>query len=147
MWATTGLATTLVAAAAVVLAVVIAARTSTNGVAWLVAAAGTLAIVGLAAASAARVVLDYRNFRYEVTPQGLFVSRGWLWRSWQIVPHSRVQTVDTLAGPLHRLFGLVTVQVTTASAAGGTAIPGLAQPVAAALVNELARRAELEEGT
>jgi membrane protein YdbS with pleckstrin-like domain len=58
-----------------------------------------------------------------------------------------VQTVDTRAGPLERVFGLVEAQVTTASAAGGTSIPGLAPEVADRLVLELARHAEAEEGT
>jgi membrane protein YdbS with pleckstrin-like domain len=58
-----------------------------------------------------------------------------------------VQTVDTTSNPLMRAFGLVSVEVTTASAAGGTSIPGLTPPVADRLVEELARRAGLEEGT
>jgi membrane protein YdbS with pleckstrin-like domain len=147
MWATTGLLATIAAAAVAVIATVATARAGTSTTAWIVGGVGAIVVVGLASASAARVILDYKNFRYEVADLGLYVSRGWLWKSWQIVPHSRVQTVDTNAGPLHRLFGLVTVHVTTASAAGGTAIPGLAPPVASALVEELARRAELDEGT
>jgi len=91
--------------------------------------------------------LDYRRFRYEVTELGLYVASGWLWRSHQVVPHARVQTVDTTAGPLLRAFGLVSVHVRTASAHGGTSIPGLTPPVADRLVEELARRAGIEEGT
>ncbi len=147
MWATTGVLTTLVAAVSLAVAVLVTARAGETTAAWIVGSAGAIVVVVLVAGTAARAIVDYRNFRYEVTEHGLYVSRGWLWRRWQIVPHSRVQTVDTKAGPLHRLFGLVTVQVTTASAAGGTAIPGLTLVVAAALVEELARSAELEEGT
>ena len=91
--------------------------------------------------------IRFAHYRYEVTELGLYVARGWLWRSWQVVPHARVQTVDTNAGPLHRAFGLVSAKVTTASAEGGTEIPGLAPTVADALVDELARRAGIEEGT
>ena len=91
--------------------------------------------------------LDYRRFRYEVTDLGLYVASGWLWRSHQVVPHARVQTVDTTAGPLLRAFGLVSVHVRTASAHGGTSIPGLTFDVADRLVEELARRAGIEEGT
>ena len=68
--------------------------------------------------------LEYEYYRYEVMELGLYVARGWLRRRWQVVPHARVQTVDTRAGPLLRAFGLVAVEVTTASAAGGTSIPG-----------------------
>ena len=91
--------------------------------------------------------LEYEYYRYEVMELGLYVARGWLRRRWQVVPHARVQTVDTRAGPLLRAFGLVAVEVTTASAAGGTAIPGLPPRVAGELLEELARRAGIEEGT
>jgi uncharacterized protein len=91
--------------------------------------------------------LAYRRFRYEVTDLGLYVARGRLLRRWQVVPHARVQTVDTKRGPLERAFGLVSVAVSTASASGGTDIPGLDQRVADSLVEELARRAGIDEGT
>ena len=91
--------------------------------------------------------LLYRRFRYEITDLGLYVARGSLWRKWQVVPHPRVQTVDTKRGPLERAFGLVSIAVTTASAKGGTEIPGLNAHVADALVQELAHRAGIEEGT
>jgi hypothetical protein len=94
-----------------------------------------------------RPSLAYRRFRYEITELGLYVARGRLWRRWQVVPHARVQTVDTKRGPLERQFGLVSVAVTTASARGGTDIPGLDVGVADALVEELARRAGIDEGT
>jgi uncharacterized protein len=89
----------------------------------------------------------YRRFRYEVTDLGLYVARGRLFRRWQVVPHARVQTVDTKRGPLERAFGLVSVAVSTASASGGTDIPGLDRRVADSLVEELARRAGIDEGT
>lgn len=114
---------------------------------WIAAAAGGLVVAGLGASAFVTPRLDYEHYRYEVTRLGLYVARGWLWRRWQIVPHARVQTVDTTAGPLLRAFGLVSVAVTTASSAGGTEIPGLPPDVAAELVTELSRRAGLEEGT
>jgi hypothetical protein len=59
---------------------------------------------------------------------------------------SRVQTVDFAQGPLARLFGLATVTVTTASAAGPLQIEGLDRDVALALVDELTRKADLVAG-
>jgi membrane protein YdbS with pleckstrin-like domain len=114
---------------------------------WIVGIVAGLVVLGLAVSAFVTPRLDWEYYRYEVMELGLYVARGWLWRRWQIVPHARVQTVDTTAGPLLRLFGLVSVAVTTASAAGGTEIPGLPPDVAAALVTELSRRAGLEEGT
>jgi membrane protein YdbS with pleckstrin-like domain len=46
-----------------------------------------------------------------------------------------------------RAFGLVSVDITTASSSGGLTIPGLAPEVADRLVQELALRAGIEEGT
>lgn len=89
----------------------------------------------------------YRRFRYEISDLGLYVARGSLWRRWQVVPHARIQTVDTKRGPLERALGLVSVAVTTASAKGGTDIPGLDPRVADSLVQELAQRAGIDEGT
>ena len=108
------------------------------------AAAVALVLVALAVLQPR---LLYRRFRYEITELGLYVARGSLWRRWQVVPHARIQTVDTKRGPLERAVGLVSVAVATAAAKGGTDIPGLDPRVADALVEELARRAGIDEGT
>jgi uncharacterized protein len=108
---------------------------------------GATLTLGLAAVAVVQPRLAYRRFGYEVTELGLYVARGRLWRRWQVVPHARVQTVDTKRGPLERYFGLVSVEVTTASAKGGTDVPGLDVEIANSLVEELARRAGIEEGT
>jgi uncharacterized protein len=109
-------------------------------------AGGTLTAL-LAVAAVVQPRFAYRRFRYEISDLGLYVARGRLWRTWQVVPHARVQTVDTKSGPFERALGLVSVAVTTASSDGGTAVPGLDRQVADALVTELARRAGIEEGT
>jgi uncharacterized protein len=140
----------MVTAAAALVTVVAAGSTALAGAstaAWIVAGVGALVVVALGVSAVVTPRLDYEHYRYEVTDLGLYVARGWLWRRWQIVPHARVQTVDTTAGPLLRAFGLVAVEVSTASAAGSTSIPGLPPAVADALVAELARRAGIEEGT
>jgi uncharacterized protein len=108
---------------------------------------GGALVLGLLVLAFVQPRLAYRRFRYEITELGLYVARGRLWRRWQVVPHARVQTVDTKRGPLERQFGLVTVEVTTASTRGGTDVPGLDVRVADELVEELARRAGIEEGT
>ncbi|MDQ3381407.1 MAG: PH domain-containing protein [Actinomycetota bacterium] len=110
----------------------------------LVGGGVTLLLVGLAVLQPR---LLYRRFGYEITDLGLYVARGSFWRRWQVVPHARIQTVDTKRGPLERALGLVSVAVTTASAKGGTDIPGLDPLVADALVQELAHRAGINEGT
>ncbi|SPL98636.1 transmembrane protein, distant homology with ydbS [[Actinomadura] parvosata subsp. kistnae] len=58
----------------------------------------------------------YRVHRWEVTDEAVYSASDWLWLQWRVVPLSRVQTVDTLPGPLQQLFGLSGVTVTTTSA-------------------------------
>jgi uncharacterized protein len=146
-WRVESLLAVAFVAALVVAGAVTAAALGAETAAWLVGAIGGLAVLVLGVVAVATASLDYRHFRYEVTQLGLYVAKGWLWQRREVVPHARVQTVDTTAGPLLRAFGLVAVEVRTASAAGSTSIPGLAPQVADELVEELARRAELEEGT
>lgn len=146
VWALEGAIATAVVALAVIAAVVVLVLVDASRAAWIVGVVG--AAVVLAAALGLvwlRPRHDQRHFRYEVTEVGLYVARGWLWRRWQVVPHARVETVDIKSGPLLRAFGLVAVQVATAAAGGGTEIPGLEPQAADALVEDLARRAGIEE--
>jgi uncharacterized protein len=148
VWAVEGaiaVATLGLVVAAVVVPLVLA---DASAAAWVVGVTGAVAVI----ASALVLIwvlptVNQRHFRFEVTELGLYVARGWLWRRWHVVPHARIQTVDIKRGPLLRAFGLVAVQVATAAAGGGTDIPGLAPGAADALVEELARRAGIEEGT
>jgi membrane protein YdbS with pleckstrin-like domain len=146
-WMVESAAATVAAALAAAVAAAVTALAGATTAAWVVGGVGAVVAAALAVSALVTPKLDYEHFRYEVTDLGLYVARGWLWRRWQIVPHARVQTVDTTAGPLLRLFGLVAVEVSTASAAGSASIPGLPPDVADALVTELALRAGIEEGT
>ncbi|GAB3851931.1 PH domain-containing protein [Nocardioides maradonensis] len=91
-------------------------------------------------------VWRYRVHRWEATETAVYTQRGWWARERRIAPMSRVQTVDLAQGPLARLFGLATVTVTTASAAGALRIEGLDRDVALRLVDDLTRKADLVEG-
>ena len=137
----------LIAAAVTTTIAVLSAMADNDRAAYTAGVLGGGATLLLLALAAFQPRLAYRRFRYEIAELGLYVARGRLWRTWQVVPHARVQTVDTKRGPLERALGLVSVSVTTASAKGGTAIPGLAPEVADRLVEELARRAGIDEGT
>lgn len=135
------------AALVTAVAAAVTAYAGASTAAWIIGGVGGVVVVAMGVSAFVTPRLDYQHYRYEVTELGLYVARGWLWRRWQIVPHARVQTVDTTVGPLLRAFGLVALVVSTASAAGSTSIPGLRPDVADALVAELARRAGIEEGT
>lgn len=103
--------------------------------------------VALIAAGAVGYVIGVPQWRYlvhrwEITDTAVYTQRGWWARERRIAPMSRVQTVDYAQGPLARLFGLATLTVTTASAAGALRIDGLDHAEALALVDQLTLRAE-----
>lgn len=79
----------------------------------------------------------YRVHRWEVTPTAIYTRSGWLSREQRIAPLSRVQTVDSHRGAVMRIFGLSSITVTTASAAGPITIDCLDQDVAERVVAEL----------
>ncbi len=88
----------------------------------------------------------YRVHRWEATPSAIYTQTGWLSQERRIAPVSRVQTVDMARGPLAQLFGLASVTVTTASAAGPLEIEGLDLAVARGLVESLTLAAVAQEG-
>ncbi len=88
----------------------------------------------------------YRVHRWEVTDTAVYTQTGWWARERRIAPMSRIQTVDHAEGAVARLFGLATVTVTTASAAGALEIAGLERQRALALVDELTLMADTRPG-
>jgi len=90
--------------------------------------------------------LRFRIHRWEVTETAVFTRSGWLSREQRIAPLSRVQTVDSHQGALMRLFGLSTITVTTASAAGPIRIDCLDHQVALGVVAELTRITGASQG-
>jgi hypothetical protein len=79
----------------------------------------------------------YRVHRWETTDQAVYALQGWLTRKWQIVPVSRIQSIDVEAGPLQQALGIATVKVTTASSEGAITIEGLAAAVAGETAQQL----------
>jgi uncharacterized protein len=88
----------------------------------------------------------YAVHRWEVTGTAVYTQRGWWARERRIAPMSRVQTVDHAEGAIARLFGLASVTVTTASAAGALEIDGLDRDRALRLVDELTQMADAVPG-
>lgn len=123
-------------AAAAIIAAAVWAPDAVRG--WLTGAAVVVAV----AASIVVPQWRYRLHRWEVSATAVYTQRGWWARERRVAPMSRVQTVDFAQGPLARLFGLATLTLTTASAAGALQIEGLDQQVAVRLADELTRRAE-----
>jgi len=113
------------------------------GYAWWEAARPWLivALVGAALLAVALVVVEplwrYAVHRWEVTDEAVYARTGWLVREWRVAPISRIQTVDSVRGPVEQLMGLSTLRVTTASSRGAIDIGGLDKDVAGEVAEQL----------
>lgn len=132
-------------AAAGVGAVIVAATLVEPSPAWFVAIT-TTAMAAALAYIVAMPRIRYRVHRWEVTADAVYTKAGWLTHEWRVAPLSRVQTVDARRGPLQQLFGLASVRITTASAAGDVTIDGLDHQLAADLVETLTARTQAIPG-
>ncbi len=110
--------------------VVIAGRFPT----WYMA--GALIPIGLWILSGAVLKKQWENWTFQVTPEALDMSHGWIWKNRRTVARDRIQHVDINSGPVDRRFGLVQVVVYTAGTTVGM-IPGLRPERANALRDQL----------
>lgn len=82
---------------------------------------------------------DLRGWGYRVRERDLVIRRGVLTRTMSIVPHARIQHVDTRQDFVERQLGLARVVVFTAGIRGAElTLPGLAADEADALRDRLA---------
>jgi uncharacterized protein len=112
---------------------------------WLIPGTAAVAVIGLGYL----LVMPrwrFRVHRWETTEDAVYTSAGWISQEWRVAPMSRIQTVDTERGPLQQLFGLATVTVTTASAAGALRLAGLDRAVADELVEQLTETTQATRG-
>lgn len=140
LWLLTALAQALAALALLVL----------TGVVWDWFHLSGWELLAAAAALAAYVAVvpqwRYLVYRWEVTDTAVYTQTGWWAQERRIAPMSRIQTVDYAEGAVSRLFGLASVTVTTASAAGALEIFGLDRSRARLLVEELTAKADTVPG-
>ena len=83
----------------------------------------------------------FARWRWRLTPLALELRYGVVVHTHETVPYFRIQQIDVAQGPLDRLLGLATLQVTTASASGSAALPGVPADQAPAIRAELLARA------
>jgi uncharacterized protein len=109
-----------------------------------------LLVLLLGVLAVAHVVLmpriRYRVHRWEVTDTAVHTRAGWIGRESRIAPISRVQTVDSRQGALMRMFGLASITVTTASAAGPITVDCLDADIARDVVARLTAITSVTEG-
>lgn len=80
----------------------------------------------------------YRAWGYRLRATDLYLRYGILVRTTSIIPHARIQHVDTRHGPVDRALGLADVVVFTAGTRGAIiAVPALAADTAEALRDRL----------
>lgn len=66
-------------------------------------------------ATVGRTCMHFLTLRYRVTPEGLEIKNGWLNRQTRVLPPDRIQNVELVRNPFHRLSGLVEVRIETAA--------------------------------
>lgn len=110
----------------------------------------TAILVALAVWSLVEILIvprfKYAVHRWEVTSTAIYTRSGWLNIEQRIAPLSRVQTVDSEQGAIQRMFGLASITVTTASAAGPISINCMPQDVARKVVADLTAITGADEG-
>ncbi|WP_435318858.1 PH domain-containing protein [Haloarchaeobius sp. TZWSO28] len=83
-------------------------------------------------------MLLYRDWRFDLESDSLYLERGVITRVETAVPYVRVQHVDTQRSPIDRALGLSRVVVYTAGSRGAdVSVPGLTPERARRLRNEL----------
>ncbi|MER5886646.1 PH domain-containing protein [Streptomyces sp. NPDC001941] len=113
---------------------------------WL---APLIALTLIAPALTYQLLMPRRRYAvhaWELGQDSVYASGGWFWHKRRIAPLSRVQTVDTVRGPVQRRFGLATLTVTTASTAGNIKISGLSDATAEALSRLIGEAAQTVPG-
>ncbi len=83
----------------------------------------------------------FRRWRWQLTGLAVDMRSGVLVRRQETVPYFRIQQIDIVAGPVDRLLGLASLQVTTASASGSATLPGIEADSAPVVRAELLARA------
>jgi uncharacterized protein len=85
---------------------------------------------------------NQRSWGYAERADDLLVTHGALFKKLTVVPYGRMQLVDVEAGPVARLFGLVSVKLHTAAATTDAKVCGLTPEIATRLRDRLTELGE-----
>ena len=70
--------------------------------------------------------VSYKHWGYAIRETDFIIRSGVIWKRLSAVPFSRIQHVDSNAGPLERFFDISNLTIHTAGAsAGSLSVPGL----------------------
>lgn len=104
-------------------------------------ALAALAAVVVVVVAIALPPVRYRAWRFILRDEHVYLRHGVLFRTTSIVPHARIQHVDTRHGPIDRWLGLASLVIFTAGTRGAiVTIPALAAAEAEEIRDELAAR-------
>lgn len=87
--------------------------------------------------------LLYKNWRYDVNAEFLQLKSGAINEVHQLVPMTKIQSVETNQGPFLRKYGLYSISVKTMGSSHS--IPALPKDVAIKLRNQIAHYAKIKE--
>lgn len=110
---------------------------------WILIGITAIAILSTIWSTALRPFLLYRNTRYEVDEDFLQLKSGALFENHEIVPMTKIQSVETNQGPIMRKFGLYGLSVETMGSTHG--ISGLQKERALEIRNQIAQYAKIKE--
>jgi membrane protein YdbS with pleckstrin-like domain len=137
----TGRLRALAIAAASLAVLMVLLRAGDDGSAWrrpVLVATWMIAVALIVWHAEAWPAREFAHTRYQLSPDGLQIAHGVLWRTVTHVPRSRVQHTDVSQGPVERRYGLGTLVVYTAGTDHArVSLPGLAWETALALRDEL----------
>ncbi|MFP7494473.1 PH domain-containing protein [Terribacillus saccharophilus] len=88
-------------------------------------------------------IIDHRNWRYAIDEEYVQLKQGAWFQKDQLIPVTKIQSVETKQGPLLRKYKLREVEIETM--AGEYSIPGLPEKEAYALRDEIAAYAKAKE--
>ena len=98
--------------AAVVMVIMAASVTAACLIFWNASLMRNLVLAGCWVLAA--VYIRYARYRYCIDEEAIRVIEGFIWVQEQIVPIERLHKIAKSQGPIARIFGLSTVEVTTA---------------------------------
>lgn len=88
----------------------------------------------------------YDRWRWRLTDLAVELERGVVIRQAEALPYFRIQQIDVNQGPVDRMLGLASLQVTSASASGSVSLPGIAADDAPGVRRALLARAAAAVG-
>ncbi len=106
------------------------------GLVLLIAAGGVVVLTGLAAAAD---WMRWRHTRYRVTDERVELRHAWVLHTLRSIPRDRVRTVDLMANPLLRVFGVTKVKIGTGQQVTGQRSHLMLDPVSRARAEDLRR--------